>query len=149
MFWAEIRKISEFLSENFLVLVVKFSVYLNRHVFVMQWFSQTEACKGSCWKINNIRFSRIWFNLHFMSYFYSQIISFFLYEITLRGDNSIKIIPPSEKGLLLKERIFPKFLPFWVDPSSKWTWFSGNTQEVISYLPCTKWLTIYQVYLVP
>ena len=28
-------KISEFLSENFQFLVVKFSIYLNRHVFVM------------------------------------------------------------------------------------------------------------------
>ena len=41
MFWAEIWKLSEFLSENFLFffffffLVVKFSVYLNRRVFVM------------------------------------------------------------------------------------------------------------------
>ena len=55
MFWAEIRKImytkvnpsfttcfeqkyekiSEFLSENFQFLVVKFSLYLNRHVFIM------------------------------------------------------------------------------------------------------------------
>ena len=35
MFWVEIWKISEFLSENFQVLVVKFLVYLNRHVFVM------------------------------------------------------------------------------------------------------------------
>ena len=35
IFWAEIWKISEFLSENFQFLVVKFSVYLNRHVFVM------------------------------------------------------------------------------------------------------------------
>ena len=34
-FWAEIWKISEFLSENFHFLVVKFSVYLNRHLFVM------------------------------------------------------------------------------------------------------------------
>ena len=30
MFWAEIWKISEFLSENFQFLVVKFSIYLNR-----------------------------------------------------------------------------------------------------------------------
>ena len=37
MFWAEMWKISEFLSENFHILVVKFSVYLNRHVFVM-WY---------------------------------------------------------------------------------------------------------------
>ena len=29
------EKISEFLSENFHFLVVKFSVYLNRRVFVM------------------------------------------------------------------------------------------------------------------
>ena len=29
------KKISEFLSENFQFLVVKFSLYLNRHVFVM------------------------------------------------------------------------------------------------------------------
>ena len=28
-------KISEFLSENFQFLMVKFSIYLNRHVFVM------------------------------------------------------------------------------------------------------------------
>ena len=28
---------SEFLSENFQFLVVKFSIYLNRHVFVMNW----------------------------------------------------------------------------------------------------------------
>ena len=30
-------KISEFLSENFQLLVVKFSIYLNRHVFVMHF----------------------------------------------------------------------------------------------------------------
>ena len=36
MFWAEIRKISEFfLSENFQFLEVKSSVYLNRRVFEM------------------------------------------------------------------------------------------------------------------
>ena len=35
MFWAEIWKYRNFLSENFHFLVVKFSVYLNRHVFVM------------------------------------------------------------------------------------------------------------------
>ena len=36
MFWAEIWKISEFfLSENCQFLDVKFSIYLNRHVFVM------------------------------------------------------------------------------------------------------------------
>ena len=35
LFWAEICKISELLSENFHFLVVKFSVHLNRLVFVM------------------------------------------------------------------------------------------------------------------
>ena len=38
MFWAKIRKISEFLSENFQVWVVAFSIYLNRRVFVMCFF---------------------------------------------------------------------------------------------------------------
>ena len=32
------EKISEFLSENFQFLVVKFSVYLNRRIFVMVHF---------------------------------------------------------------------------------------------------------------
>ena len=35
MFWAEIWTISVFLSENFQFLEVKFSIYLNRRVFVM------------------------------------------------------------------------------------------------------------------
>ena len=35
MFCAEIRKLSEFLSENFQFLVVKFSIYLNRRILVM------------------------------------------------------------------------------------------------------------------
>ena len=35
MFWAEIWKISEFLSENFQFLVVKFTIYLTWRVFVM------------------------------------------------------------------------------------------------------------------
>ena len=34
MFWTEIWKLSEFLSENFQFLMVKFSIYLNRRVFV-------------------------------------------------------------------------------------------------------------------
>ena len=37
MFWAEIWQIPEFLSENFQFLVVKFSIYLNRRVFVVMW----------------------------------------------------------------------------------------------------------------
>ena len=37
MFLAEIKKnIRIFISENFHFLVIKFSVYLNRHVFVMR-----------------------------------------------------------------------------------------------------------------
>ena len=32
------KKISEFLAENFQFLVVKFSIYLNRNVFVMMFF---------------------------------------------------------------------------------------------------------------
>ena len=40
------KKISEFLSENFQFLVVEFSIYLNRRVFVMEF-------KGS--NIKNLR----------------------------------------------------------------------------------------------
>ena len=42
------KKISEFLSENFQILEIKFSIYLNRHVFVMLL-----SCFGS--------FSPIWY----------------------------------------------------------------------------------------
>ena len=41
MFWAEIWKISKFLSENFQFLEVKFAIYLNRRVFVMDTGSQS------------------------------------------------------------------------------------------------------------
>ena len=42
------KKISEFLSENFPFLVVKFSVYLNRLVFLMILRTQTVFnCRNS------------------------------------------------------------------------------------------------------
>ena len=45
MFWAEIWKILEFLSENFQFLVVIFfSIYLNRRVFVMRSMPSVSAC---------------------------------------------------------------------------------------------------------
>ena len=37
------EKISEFLSENFQILVVKFSIYLNRRVFVMNGIVSLQA----------------------------------------------------------------------------------------------------------
>ena len=49
-------KISEFLSENFHFLVVKFSDYLNRLVFVMQFllmpvcFSNFELLQATAWE---------------------------------------------------------------------------------------------------
>ena len=54
IFWAEIeKKISEFLSEIFLVLVVKFSIYLNKRIFVMTDFRYlrqrlTKSTNGMC-----------------------------------------------------------------------------------------------------
>ena len=44
MFWAEMWKISELLFENFQFLVVNFSIYLNRRVFVMRQFSGIFSC---------------------------------------------------------------------------------------------------------
>ena len=54
MFWAEIWKMSEFLSENFQFLEVKFSIYLNRRVFVMLphsfwfWTFPNDCCQANC-----------------------------------------------------------------------------------------------------
>ena len=51
MFWAEIWKILEVLSENFhFFFVVKFSVYSNRFVFVMAFLPQNGYFLVSPWK---------------------------------------------------------------------------------------------------
>ena len=50
MFWAEIWKISVFLSENFHFLVVKFSVYLNRLVFVENKCNACRHCTHESYK---------------------------------------------------------------------------------------------------
>ena len=50
--WEEIQKISEFLSENFQFLVVKFSIYLNRHVFIMYLISLINHSLISMWRAN-------------------------------------------------------------------------------------------------
>ena len=47
MFLSRNKKISEFLSENFHFLVVNFSVYLNRVVFVMQ-SKKPQSNQGLC-----------------------------------------------------------------------------------------------------
>ena len=45
MFWAEIwKKYQIFLSENFMFLEVKFSIYLNRRVFVMLYWKTNFGC---------------------------------------------------------------------------------------------------------
>ena len=62
MFWADIWKISDFLSENFHFLVVKFSIHLNRLVFVMESkFSHVPAHFRLLWAYslqNLLRISR-------------------------------------------------------------------------------------------
>ena len=67
LFWVGIWKLPEFfLSENFLSLVVKFLIYLNRHVFVMQGFDRVKLV----W-IPSIRFLFCWS-------FLSSPLAFFL-----------------------------------------------------------------------
>ena len=63
MFWAEIWKISEFFIWKFSLLVVKFSVYLNRRVFIMifglkfeGWIYYFAVSKTAGWVAN----CRIW-----------------------------------------------------------------------------------------
>ena len=41
------EKYQNFLSENFPFLVVKFSIYLNRHVFVM-FYLERSSCANLC-----------------------------------------------------------------------------------------------------
>ena len=50
------KKKLNFLSDNFLFLVVKFSIYLNRRVFVMQYcgFQAFPSKKGSTLKGKNL-----------------------------------------------------------------------------------------------
>ena len=48
MFWAEIWKISAILSENVQFLVVKFSIYLNRRVFVKCMSSNVRVYSEMC-----------------------------------------------------------------------------------------------------
>ena len=50
-------KKSEFLSENFQILVVKFSIYLNRCVFVMVYVEWTLLPQLFGQSISNIRIS--------------------------------------------------------------------------------------------
>ena len=47
MFWAEIWNISEFVTENFQFLVTKFSIYLNRRVFVWRQKTYLWPCAPS------------------------------------------------------------------------------------------------------
>ena len=52
MFWAEMWKISVFFYlKNCRFLEVKFSIYLNRHVFVRCGFSAIRASKYFCWPL--------------------------------------------------------------------------------------------------
>ena len=47
MFWAEIWKISDFFIWKFHFWVAKFSIYLNRHVFVMLHFEESHSNQNS------------------------------------------------------------------------------------------------------
>ena len=51
------KKYQNFLSENFLILVVKFSVYLNRQVFVMKWECVSRR-NGKNVKIGNVKMGK-------------------------------------------------------------------------------------------
>ena len=55
MFWAVVWKISELLSEKLQVLVVKFSIYLNRRVFVMCPWVHFLTLRIKYWRITKTR----------------------------------------------------------------------------------------------
>ena len=62
MLWAEIWKISKIFAENFPFLVVKFSIYLNRRVYVMNtrtlnWTTNSQSNNYFChmtWSTQNV-----------------------------------------------------------------------------------------------
>ena len=61
MFWAEIWKISDFLSEIFMFLEVKYSIYLNRRVFVMINLGDFYCAIGYKTFVNNIKAKKCFF----------------------------------------------------------------------------------------
>ena len=77
IFWAEIWKKSDFFfSEKFHFLAVKFSVYLNRHVFVMYSLDSQGSKKfsGRQWNPDQIAWMHSWSVGHII------LISFLLFK---------------------------------------------------------------------
>ena len=75
--------------------------------------------------------------------------------ISWGGDDatlSLLFYPPSEKGLLLKERIcslLEQILSFYSSPFPEGIWCAGNqTGCRKSCLPCTTWRIYYQIPLI-
>ena len=85
MFWAEIWKISEFLSENFQFLVVKFTIYLNRRVFVLVF-----------WLVFLVYFL---FCILLVLHFHQNFLGIFFYVSQERGFDILSKLSPSRDNL--------------------------------------------------
>ena len=71
------EKYQNFLSENFHFLVVKFSIYLNRHAFVMQHFSgNINSLSGAYMIIVKIM---VYLDILFFSFFFLFFFFFFFF----------------------------------------------------------------------
>ena len=99
MFWAEIWKISEFLSENFQFLEVKFSIYLNRRVFVMLQFlaNLPETLQVFHLWSEDIRalLKESWFYFHFFHIFILEMFRAAILWTCVGGRNLVSAIPPT------------------------------------------------------
>ena len=121
IFWAEIWKIEEFLSENFHFWVVKFSVYLNRLVFVMMR-----------WLIRGIR--------TFVSSITSVIRRprWLIWMRRPTGDQEAAGSTPAEVGNILSWRLIMKYF---LRSFSPFRWFKKGSCQFLAKECAQYWLT--------
>ena len=72
MFWAEMWKYQNFLSENYHFLVVKFSVYWNRRVFVMEELKNVK--KHFCFPCYLLKLGRHGPEMSWTNFFMGQVV---------------------------------------------------------------------------
>ena len=87
MFWAEIWKISEFLSENFQFLEVKFSIYLYRRVFVML----LPSCSGWLWLVSRVRCHMYRFQTSILKTVIERTTVWYFFQVLISNYRSLQV----------------------------------------------------------
>ena len=138
MFWAEIWKISVFLSENFqLFLEVKFSIHLNRHVLVILIVP--------CW----IVLSCFWKRVYALKEKKLCPI-FFLSEKEPTLKEGYNLVFPFRVNSSSEGRFGSKFFLFRIEPFLEGEWHAvKQARSQKSCLHLERWWKIYEMYPVP